>query len=419
MKIAIFTLGTRGDVQPYLALAKTAIQNGHRALICTGQSFQALIESHGVTYVKADSDLMALLETKEGQMVFNNAMAHPLKTKKFLNEVVNPAFRISLDQFYACTHDADVIVYHPKAFAAVDIALARNIPCISMPPVPILYPIEEFPHLALSPTRSLGKRMNRLTYLVNQKAEMGNIKEVNDFRQKTLHLPKRKAGIYTYAVDGVEIPMIYPLSPLLFEEVTSWNGHVVLPGFFFLEEDVPLAQEVVDFLKQGKAPIVFSFSSMPLKNPTKMKTMVEKALLETNNRAIVLVGNSGLAWESNEHTLVIQSAPHSLLFPQALAIVHHGGVGTMAAALRSGKPQFIIPFGVDQPFWAHRLDQMGCAVKPLKEQNVTVEHLCERFAAFESTALIDRAKQLGLALAQEQGTQNALEWIEALVAKGR
>ncbi|MDR7871200.1 MAG: glycosyltransferase [Tissierellaceae bacterium] len=413
MRLAIFTLGTRGDVQPYIALAKKAIEKGHSAVICTGKSFKNLIEENGVEFAETKSDLMAMLETEEGKMVYNSAMRHPLKTKRYLNEVVNPAYRKSLDQFYKCAQGADVIIYHPKVFGAPDIAKALRIPCISMPPIPITYPIEEFPNLAISPTRNLGKTFNKLTYKIMYKAESASIKEVNDFREKTLNLPKRKSGKYTFKIDDNQIPIIYPISPYLFQDVKSWEDKVYLPGFFYLDTgNEVLEQKVVEFLKSGKEPIVISFSSMPLKSAGKFQEILVKALKETGNCAIVLVGNSGIDFKEENNILTVKSAPHTLLFPLAKGIIHHGGVGTVAAALKSGKAQIIIPFAVDQPFWANRLYKLGYSLKPLRESSVTTEELISVFKELDKPEIKQKAQEIKNTLSKENGTDNAINYIE-------
>ncbi len=412
MKLAIFTLGTRGDVQPYVALAKRAIQKGHQAVICTGKSFQGFIEGHGIEFFETESDLMAMLQTEEGKFVFNNATKHPLRAKKYLDTVVNPAYRKSLDQFYDCAQSADIILYHPKVFGAVDIALSLDIPCLSVPLVPMIYPIDEFPNLAISPTKNLGKFLNKLTYKVMNKAESSSISQVNDFRKKTLGLPKRKSGQYLFHANGKDIPILYPISQTLFPDVSSWNNRVTLSGFFFLDsQDTQLSQEISDFIKDGQRPLVVSFSSMPLKNPEKFTTILKEAILQTNNRAIILVGNSGLNFGNHPDILTIPSAPHNLLFPLAKGILHHGGVGTMASALVSGNPQIIMPFAVDQPFWAHRLNKLHYALAPITESTITTELLVKRFQELENPVVQQKAKEIQTLLAQESGVDIALEYI--------
>lgn len=416
MRIAIFTLGSRGDVQPYIALGKEAIKRGHSAIICTGRTFEQLIRINGVEFREAASDLMAMLKTEEGQMVFNNAAKHPLKTKKYLSEVVNPAFRKTLDQFWETAQGADLIVYHPKAFGTPDMALALGIPCVSMPPVPITYPIEEFPNLAIAPTKSFGKKLNKLTYNIMAMAESASIKEVNDFREKTLKLPKRKAGIYTFKINEQHIPIIYPISNHLFEDVKSWENKVFLPGFFYLDtEEEELNKEILSFIEAGDSPIIVSFSSMPLKDPITFKNILVEALAKTNNRAIVLTGESGLIFESSKNILAIESAPHTLLFPYGKGIVHHGGVGTMAATLKSGKPQFIIPFSVDQPFWANRLYNNGYSLKPIKEKELTVENLSNSFLKMDSDEVIAKAKDIQKRIENENGAKKAVMYLEDIV----
>lgn len=415
MRIAIFTLGTRGDVQPYVALAKQAIAKGHRAIICTGNYFKEFILEEGIEFQETASDLMAMLETEAGQMVFNHALKHPFKTKKFVDDVVNPAFRKTLDQFWQGAQGADVIIYHPKAFGAPDIAKALGIPCIHLPPVPTAYPIEEFPNLVLSSTGNFGKTINKWTYTIMKQAESTSIKEVNDFREKTLHLPKRKTGLYTFEIDGERIPIIYPLSSTLFEDVTSWEGHVKLPGFFFLETEEKLDPELETFIEAGPAPIIISFGSMALKNPEVFKKNLLVALAEYDNRAVILTGNTGMSFEGNEQIFATKGAPHLQLFPLGKGIIHHGGVGTMAAALSSGKPQLIIPFGVDQPFWAKRLFERGYSVKAIKEKDITVDLLVERMNEMESDQLKKRAAQISRAIKEEQGLDKAVAYIEKIV----
>ena len=163
MRICIQTLGTRGDVQPYVALAVRLIKMGHSAVICTGGSFRQLVEDNGVDFYQVASDLMALLKTEEGRQVMNGGMRHPLQAMRYAKEVVNPAFRKCLDNFWAGAQGADVILYHPKALASPDMAKAMNIPCISVPPVPITYPVIEFPNMAIAPTANWGAALNRLS----------------------------------------------------------------------------------------------------------------------------------------------------------------------------------------------------------------------------------------------------------------
>ncbi len=417
MRAVIMTLGTRGDVQPYVALGQELIKRGHEAVICTGESFKSFIEEYGITFAKAESDLMALLKTPEGQAVFNSAGKNIIKTLKYVKEVVNPAFRKSLDDFWEAAREADVIIYHPKAFGAADMAQLLGIPCISMPPVPITYPITEFPNLAVNPSGDWGKVLNKLSYKFIEKADASNIKEINDFRNKTLHLPKRKAGEFAYKKDGKNIPIIYPISPALFSDVKSWEDKVFLSGFLFLNtKKQELDNKIQNFLTDGKKPIIISFSSMPLKEPEVFKEKLIEALKLTNNRAIILTGTSGMHFSGGHDVLAAEQAPHALLFPKAKGIVHHGGAGTMAAALGSGVPQLIIPFSADQPFWANRLYKMGYALKPLRERSCSVQALVLAFQKMDDAAIVGNALAIKGIIEKENGVKSAVDYIEKVLS---
>lgn len=413
MRIVIFTLGSRGDVQPYVALGVEALKHKHNVVICTGKSFQSFIEDNNIEFCEADLDLMALLKTEEGQEVFNNGGKHLVKAMRYAKEKVNPAYRKTMEKFYECAKGADMIIYHPKALAAPDIALKLNIPCISMSPVPFIYPIDEFPNLVVSSKVNLGKTLNRLSYTATKYAEASNIKEINDFREKVLHLPKRKSGIYAYDINNNAIPIVYPISKFIFEDVKSWNDKVYLPGFVYLEnKNEKLDSNIEDFIHNGDKPIVITFSSMPLKEPERFKKILIEALKLSYNRAIILTGISGMEFKDEKNILAVPSAPHGLLFPLSKGIMHHGGVGTMASALKSGKPQLIMPFSVDQPFWANRLYKQGYALEPISEKNITVTKLVDLFKCMNKQENIDKAIKLKKKLDSENGNENLIKYVE-------
>lgn len=419
MKVCFFTLGTRGDVQPYVALGRELIKEGHQATICAGESFRQLVESNGIDFVPTTSDLIAIAASPEGKAI----LEHPIRNFKLAlrctSEVINPAYRKTLEEFYTAAAAADVIIYHPKALGAVDIALKRGIPCVSMPPVPITFPVSEFANLAVT-TKNLGKWLNKATYRVNKIAERSQINLINDFRTKVLRLPKRKAGIYTFADGRKEIPTVYPLSKALFPEVKSWDGHVFMPGFFFLDhEDKTLSKDIEQFLSAGKPPVAVTFSSMPLAQPARFLEKLRVALRTTGNRAIFLTGNSGLECKGDDLIFTVKSAPHSLLFPRVKGVIHHGGVGTMAAALRAGKPQMMIPFSGDQPFWAKRLYRLGYSLKPMREKEVNSAELVRTFTEMENFEVLRRADEIAAIISSENAAADTVKYLAGIVGHAR
>lgn len=414
MRFAILTLGSRGDVQPYVALGRELIQRGHQVIICTGQSFENFIQENGIAFARAESDLMAMLQTEEGQAVFHGGLGNFKKAMDYAKQVVNPAFRKTLDDFWNCAQGADCILYHPKALGAPDMALALGIPCVSIPPVPITVAVDEFPNLALAPQQNLGRFLNRLSYKISALAEASSIKEVNDFREKTLGLAPRKAGRYSEYLEEQRIPVIYPLSTHLFPDVHSWENKVFLSGFFFLPFSQPLSGEIEDFLANGAPPVVITFSSMPLQHPDKVSMEIVKAVESTKRRVILLTGKNGFPLQHKE-ILVAEQAPHLPLFARSAGVVHHGGVGTMAAALAAGAVQQLVPFSVDQPFWSHRLARLGLTPKPLREKDLLAANLAASFEKLQHASYRQKAKEMAEKLRHENGVQTASQYLENIV----
>lgn len=375
------------------------------------------IEENGLTFEEADLDLMAFLHTKEGQLIFNEPQKHPIKVWKYSKEQMNPSYRKTMDQFYQSSQNADLIIFHPKAFGAQDIAEKLAIPCICMSPVPFIYPITEFANPALFPKSNFGSILNKLTYQVVRFAESNTIKEINDFRQSTLELPKRKTGAYTYTINGWKIPIVYPLSPTLFTDVTSWKDNVYLSGFSVLTANKELDPNIHAFIQAGTKPIVITFSSMPVNDSDSLYKLILEALTKTDNRAIILTGKNKMTFPENDRILSVEAAPHDKLFPFAKGIVHHGGIGTLAMALLSGKPQVIMPFSVDQPFWANRLFTQGIALKPLSQKKLTTKEFIDRFRSFDDPVIIERAFQEGEKLNNKINANKLITYLETLVTK--
>lgn len=224
-------------------------------------------------------------------------------------------------------------------------------------------------------------------------------------------MPPRKVGQYTYFINEKEIPIIYPISKHLFKEVKSWDNHVILTGFFFLESNEELDNDLEDFLSKDTKPIVVTFSSMPMNKPHDFIENLYTALKQTSNRAVLLVGNSGIDFKSDDIIFVVKQAPHIKLFPRSKAVVHHGGAGTTATALVSGIPQLIVPFATDQPFWAQRVYKSGVSCTPLNVSDLTSENLSKAFIEFDDHKILQKASEICLKIKEENGLQNAAEFI--------
>ncbi|NLG10210.1 MAG: hypothetical protein GX562_01560 [Coriobacteriaceae bacterium] len=158
---------------------------------------------------------------------------------------------------------------------------------------------------------------------------------------------------------------------------------------------------------------------MPLAQPDSFLSKLRTALETTDNRGILLTGNSGIELESDDVILAVKAAPHSRLLPRVKGVIHHGGVGTMAAALRAGKPQVIMPFSVDQPFWAKRLHQLGYSLKPMRERDATAATLAEAFREMDDPNAIRRAEEIAEIIRNENAAAKTVEYLSTMVEQSR
>jgi len=173
---------------------------------------------------------------------------------------------------------------------------------------------------------------------------------------------------------------------------------------------------LIDFLQSGSPPVYIGFGSMSNRNPEQTADLIIQALMRTKQRAILLSGWSGLH-KSNipDSIFMIDSVPHSWLFPRVAAVVHHGGASTTAAGLRAGVPSIVIPFFGDQPFWGQRIADLGVGAKPIPRQKLTVERLANAIQEVVTNEGIRlRAATLGKQIQTEDGIASAVEIIGQL-----
>jgi sterol 3beta-glucosyltransferase len=272
----------------------------------------------------------------------------------------------------------------------------------------------DFPFPSLPQTLPLGGLLNSLTYPVLLEG-MGLMfrKSINQFRQTTLQLSPlpRWTGLYG-RLDKAGVPYLYGFSPTVIPKPTNWAQRLHVTGYWFLEhpQDWTPPADLLAFLAAGSPPVYIGYGSMTGREPERMTEIALAALAKTGQRGILLTGWGGIcAADLPESVSKLESAPHDWLFPRMAAIVHHGGAGTSAAALRAGVPSVVVPFFGDQPFWAHRLLQLGVSPAPIPKSSLTVDKLAEAIAIAVSDATMrQRARAIGNQIRAENGVQQAV-----------
>ena len=408
MRIAIETLGTRGDVQPYIALALALVRRGHDVQIAAPAQFDALIREHGIAFAALPGEFLALMDTPEGKAAIAGGRGFSAGFK--LLKHVRPLMRHLLDDEWAAVRafDPDVIVHHPKSVAAPHMAESLGCPHILASPLPGFTPTSAFPSPML-PFASLGP-LNRASHALAIKgAEFLFRRQIRDWRTTSLGLAGRRSGA------GQFLGTLYAYSPHVVPVPPDWGRDVLVSGYWFLDSETWRPPDALAaFLDAGEPPVYVGFGSMPGVDPRRMTTIVIEALVRAGKRGLLATGGGALEARhvpGNVH--VIAGAPHDRLFPRVAATVHHGGAGTTAASLRAGKPTAICPFFGDQPFWGRRAAALGVGPVALNRKTLSAESLAAAIMAMDDPRMRDRASSLGVAIRQEDGVAAAVTFIES------
>lgn len=411
MKIAILTYGSRGDVQPCLSLALALRSAGHTPLLVLPGFLRQLADDAGLAAVSLPGDIIQL------SRAFTRAGTNPLATMRALKEHVQPVALDVMRLAQQACQEADLVV-HTFLFTLGAHALARQlkIPDISVQFFPMFFASGNYPQLAF-PELPLGRIYNRLThhfaaflFAASQRLLYPPIRKV--LPDAPAHLPwPFKASIGRPAT-----PLLLAYSPALVPPEPDWGDHVLQTGFWFLDEAAVYTPppELVEFLSDGPPPVCAGFGSMIHPNSAFLQRCLMDGLRQAGQRLVILTGWDG--WEAAEtgpDRLFLPHASHEWLFPRCSAVFHHGGAGTTAAALRSGRPNVVLPLAADQPFWARRIHACGASPAPLLARTLSAAQVASATRlALQSEDILHSAAALGEALSREAGLQKALAAIE-------
>ncbi|HEV2516116.1 MAG TPA: glycosyltransferase [Devosia sp.] len=409
MKIAIHTLGTRGDIQPYLALALGLKAAGHTVLIAAPTQYEAFIGGRGIPFSHLPGEFLDLMDTPEAKaaMAGGGGFAAGFKMIKQFKPIGRKQLKAEWQA--AQQFQPDLIIYHPKAIAALHIAERLSCPAVLASPLPGFTPTRQFAS-PMVPFRSVGP-FNPLTHTVMAEgAEAIFRKMIAEWRSSELNLPKKPANKLKPRAT------LYAYSPSVLPSPSDWPDDVVVTGYWFLEEERRWQPDpaLQAFLDAGEPPVYVGFGSMPGLDPAELTELVRQALSDAGKRGVLATGGGAIqAGPAAPDLHIIEGAPHDQLFPLMSACVHHGGAGTTGASLRAGKPTIICPFFGDQPFWARIVRDLGAGPAPIDKKHLTSALLAAAIIeATTNAGMARRAAEIGARIRQEHGVNNAIAHLE-------
>jgi UDP:flavonoid glycosyltransferase YjiC (YdhE family) len=419
-QITLITAGSRGDVQPYLALGLGLRAAGHRVRLATHATYLDWIREHGLDFHIVEGDPLAMAQGQAGREWMETGRRGWGLLRGF-REFMGPILRQATGDILAACEDADLILFSGTTFfAAYSVAQKVNRPFIQAYLQPV-NPTRAFPSLVY-PTRFRGGPLfNYATHAIGGQLYWQALRPLlNDVRREMLGLPPLSLAGPFLSMVRRRLPVLLGYSPTVLPKPKDWNEAQIVTGFWFVDDKAySPPDELVRFLAAGEPPVYVGFGSMTGNDPERLTAIVLDALRQSGRRGVLLAGWAGLAeGELPESVLRLDAAPHDWLFPRMAAVVHHGGIGTTHTGLRAGVPNIVVPFFGDQPFWGDRVHALGAGPAPILQSELTVEALAEAInTATRDTAMRAQAAEVGRRIQAEQGVETAVGIVDRYLAQ--
>jgi sterol 3beta-glucosyltransferase len=407
MVITILATGSRGDIQPYIALGIQLNKEGHQVKIATFENYADFVMSYGLGFSKIRGDIIQAAASNDAKSAIQ--ADNPLKILLSFNKLKSLVFDLQQDYFDACV-DSDAVIYHPGAAIGYFAAQYLKIPSILAAPFPMAH-TQAYPALIFYGKVPSGKKINLLTHKIFEQimwsASRGPVKQF--LKERFGELPKNFGNPFSKQ-NTLTHPTVFSCSNHVFPIPDDRPKHIHSAGYWFLEHEAKWTapDELITFLNEGNPPVYVGFGS--LGDPEKageMTRLVIDALHHAGQRGVLATGWQGMAAINDlpEDIFILKSAPHTWLFPRMAAVVHHGGAGTTAAGLRAGIPSIIIPFSNDQFSWGQRIYELGVGPKPIPRKKLTSENLSKAICAAFDDRIIHAAEELGKKVRSENGAK--------------
>jgi rhamnosyltransferase subunit B len=414
-RIVVTTIGSLGDLHPKIAIALELRKRGHDVVFATHKEYQSKIEALGFEFGRIHPDnavddpqeIARLMDLKTG-------------TEYLIRQVLCPSLRQMYSDLMQCAKDADFIFAGEAVYAARLVAEKLGIPWASSALAPIAF-FSAYDPPVLPPFPFLAK-LRRFGAIANQ-GVINFAKLVSKSWGEPVHQLRRELGLPALKgnpfIDDKFSPYltIALFSPVLAKPQLDWTANTVISGFTFYDGSTELIPELQQFLEAGAPPIVFTLGSAAVVDPGNFYQESAEAAKQLNRRAVLLIGKNTQPENLFQDIIAVNYAPYSQIFPRACAIVHQGGIGTTAQALRAGHPTVVMPYSHDQPDNAARLERLGTSRTIGRKQYSASRVANELRELLNNPRYAAKATEIGGILQAENGVDVACDAIEKQLKK--
>ncbi|WP_025162425.1 glycosyltransferase [Paraclostridium bifermentans] len=399
--ITIICAGSRGDFQPYVALAQRLKILGEEVRISGFSQFENFVRGYGIDYVPIEVDYEEL--GVDPKMLKQAGSAdNPLKMILTFNKMKKYGAQIA-KQTYDSLEGSELIVYHPGCVIGYFAAQEMNIPSVLATPFP-MNKTEEYLSVVTYGKARPTKINKKISYKMIQGmlwlASSNTVKQ--HWKERFGRVPKNFKSPYE-KISKDHIAMV-SCSNFVFPRPKDWDKNIYQSGYWFVEENKEYkpSKELEAFINNGEKPVYIGFGSVfDSDEKDKIVRIIIDALKKCGKRGII----SGMGKVDNlpNNITSVDGIPHTWLFEKVSVVCHHGGAGTTAAGFRAGVPSVIIPFSNDQFAWAHRAFDLGVGAKPIYKKDLTADKLAEGINYALNKDIIERAEMLSKNIALEDG----------------
>lgn len=414
-RIVLTSYGSFGDIHPYIAIALGLKARGHSPLIATCEFHRTKVESEGIEFHSMRPDIT---DEQIGSMnLILNAKSGP---EFIIRRLTVPYIRLSYMDLIEAVTDADLIVTHPFTFAGPLVAKKTGIKWVSSILAPMGFLSSYDPSVltsypALAKLRRLGPTVNKAIMDSGRITTRSWGMPVRRLCRE-LEIPAAKDPIF----HGQQSPFLILalFSKVMAAPQPDWPSQAVVTGFPFYDRRnayIGMPEELQKFLDNGPNPIIFTLGTSAIYDAGSFYVESVKAARKLGMRAVLLAGDDprNLPFdELPEGIISCVYAPHSKVFPRAAAIVHHGGIGTTAQVLRSGKPMIVMPYSLDQPDNAARVDRLGVSKTIPRSQYNASRVAAELKELINNPSYRENARAISKIIRSEDGVNTACVAIE-------
>lgn len=415
MRITLMTLGSTGDVRPFVMLGRELSARGHEVTIATFSAFEDVVRQAQLGFFPLAGD---------AEEMMSNIMKPTAKGVNYLREMeksIRGIAPVLLEDLLRAAEGAEAICCNFFGSMYHSVAEKFGVPCVQT----MFFCVDPNSDMPISsaPGLTWGRWWNRLSYRIGYLLISALEKRyLTAWREKH---GMRVRGLYTrpdYRIGDNTIPVLYAMSPLVVPRPAEWDEHIRMTGFWWDEApcDWQPPEDLTAFMEAGPPPVYIGFGSMNSGDMNRTFTTVIRAIRAAKIRAVVNLGwnSESLQLKSNSRIYFGEYIPHDWLFSRVSAVVHHGGAGTTAAGLRNGLPTLVIPFGGDQPFWGLRVHRLGCGPRPVPRETMTVKRLTKALIDLTSNEKYRvAAAEIGAGMRKEHGVQLAADIVEKSIAE--